>query len=253
MKVVQPADRERQTWDELADMDPFWTALTMGRKPYGWNTDDFFATGVTELAEILAVADRNGVGRNRGWALDFGCGPGRITRAAAALFDMSVGVDISERMIEHAQELNASCKNCRFETIDGRSLPHESGTFDFVFSTKVLQHMTRQQIRRILPELARVLAPDGLLVVQLPHRLPLRRRFQLKRGATVTLRGLGVPISTLITKTKMRPFRMTALAEDEVRSVLAESGLSIVEVVPSVARGSIEQRTYWATRPADHN
>jgi len=235
-------------------MDPFWTALTLGRRPYGWNEDDFFATGTAELAEVMAVADRNGVGQNRGSALDFGCGVGRITRAAAALFDISVGVDISERMITQARQLNASYKNCTFQVVaDGRSLPFASGTFDFVFSTNVLQHATRHQIRMILPELARVLAPAGLLVVQLPHRLPLRRRLQLKRGATATLRGLGVPIRTIITKTNLRPFRMTALAEDEVRSLLTESGLSIVEVVPSVARGSIEQRTYWATRPAEAN
>jgi len=37
-----------------------------------------------------------------GRALDFGCGPGRVTRALAAWFDESVGVDVSPVMIAEA-------------------------------------------------------------------------------------------------------------------------------------------------------
>lgn len=42
--------------------------------------------------------------RERGVALDFGCGVGRLTRALAAFFDRATGVDISSSMIEEAKK-----------------------------------------------------------------------------------------------------------------------------------------------------
>ena len=44
-RVSSKVDRERQTWNELADMDPFWAALTRHGRPHSWNEVDFFATG----------------------------------------------------------------------------------------------------------------------------------------------------------------------------------------------------------------
>ncbi len=174
-----------------------------------------------------------------------------MTRAMAAQFETSLGVDISERMIDQAKQMNAACSTCSFEVIaDGGSLPLESGAFDFVFSVRVLQHVARLEIRRILLELARVLAPAGLLVFQVPHRLPLRRRLQPRRHAASILLRLGVPTETLVTKMHLSLIRMTALPEAEVRRLLTDAGLSVVEVQPvPVAGGGIENRTYWATRP----
>ena len=242
---------EQRTWNELADLDPFWAALTRHGRPHSWNEADFFATGPTELAERLEVAERHGLGRQRRSALDYGCGVGRMTRAMASTFETCLGVDISERMIVQARQMNTACSNCRFDVIaDGGSLPSESGAFDFVFSVRVLQHVARREIRRILPELARVLAVGGLLVVQVPHRLPRRRRLQPRRHVASMLLRLGVPTETLVTNMHLSLMRMTALPEAEVRRLLTDAGLSVVEVRPIPnAGGGIENRTYWATRP----
>ncbi len=226
--------------------------MTRHGRPHSWDEAEFFATGPSELAERLQVAERHGLGRQRRSALDYGCGVGRITRAMAAQFETAFGLDISQRMIDQARQMNVGCSKCRFELIaDGGSLPLESGAFDLVFSVRVLQHVPRPEIFRILPELARVLAPGGLLVVQVPHRLPLRRRFQPRRHVASLLLRLGVPADTLVTKLHLSLMRMTAVPEADVRRLLTDRGLSVVEVLPMpVAGGSIENRTYWATRPA---
>ncbi len=243
-------DRDRQTWDELAAMDPFWTVLTRKGHLDHWNEAEFFATGPPELAELMQVAEQNGLSQHGRRALDYGCGVGRMTRAMAPVFETCLGVDISLEMVSNARRLNAAWPNCSFEVIAGSGpLVYDSGTFDFVYSGRVLQHVTRPEICRILGELARVLAPQGLLVVQVPHRLPLRRRLQTRRHAATVLRALGVPTSELVRKLHLNPMRMTALPESEVLALLADRGLSVVEVVPQTfATTSIESRTYWATR-----
>jgi trans-aconitate methyltransferase len=127
-------------------------------------------------------------------------------------------------------------------------LRHESGAFDLVFSARVLQHLARPEIRRILVELARVLAVGGVLVVQVPHRLPVRRRLQPRRHAASILRRLGVPAETIVTRMRLTLMRMTALPEADVRRLLTDAGLKVVDVQPIHTLGDIENRTYWATR-----
>jgi hypothetical protein len=113
----------------------------------------------------------------------------------------------------------------------------------------VLQHLARPEIRRILVELARVLAVGGVLVVQVPHRLPVRRRLQPRRRVASILHRLGVPTETIVTRMRLNVMRMTALPETEVRRLLADAGLEVVEVQPIHSLvGDIENRTYWATR-----
>jgi SAM-dependent methyltransferase len=242
--------KERRTWNELAELDPFWAALTNYGPPHAWQEADFFATGPAELAERLEVAERHGLGSLRRSALDYGCGVGRITRAMAAQFGTALGLDISERMIAKAKLMNADRSNCSFEVVaDGGSLHYESGAFDLVFSARVLQHLARPEIRRILVELARVLAVGGVLVVQVPHRLPVRRRLQPRRRVASILRRLGVPNETIVTRLRLTLMRMTALPEADVRRLLTDAGLNVVEVQPIHSLGGdIENRTYWATR-----
>lgn len=83
-----------------------WAVVSEPTRRFGgWDEREFFATGETEVAEILARGHELGVPRSTHDALEFGCGLGRITRALAARYDRVVGVDISTEMLERARAL----------------------------------------------------------------------------------------------------------------------------------------------------
>ena len=74
----------RDTWDELGRRDAMWAVLSgplEGRR--SWNRDDFFRTGVEEVAAVLRRTTQLGALPHLGRALDFGCGIGRLSQALA--------------------------------------------------------------------------------------------------------------------------------------------------------------------------
>lgn len=92
--------------------------------------------------------------------LDVGCGTGRLIASIACMYPMLVGVDPAAQMLRVARrQLRGASLVC------GRAegLPIASGAFDVVTSTLSLRHW--QEPSRGIRELARVLAPDGVMVV----------------------------------------------------------------------------------------
>ena len=172
---------DRRDWEALGRSDPLWAVWTHpDRRGGGWagHEDEFFGAGAGEVEGILAAGARHGVPAARARALDFGCGVGRLTRALAERFDEVLGLDLSGAMVERARELNADRPNCRFEVNATAELPAlGNGSFDLVLSLITLQHVSdRAAVRSYLRELARVLAPGGLLAVQVPVHVPRRVR-----------------------------------------------------------------------------
>lgn len=106
-----------------------------------------------------------------GRALDFGCGLGRMTRALARSFDEVVGTDISDVMIAKARQL-AREKNISFIQVKEPNLPFPSASFDFVFSTLVIQHIDEPWSQLYFAELCRMLKPQGYLCADIPSHLP---------------------------------------------------------------------------------
>ena len=67
------------------------------------------------------------------------------------------------------------------------------GSFDLVYSNLVLQQQpSRAVVEQYLAEFMRVAHGGGLVVFQLPAKLRLRRRLQLRRRAYGLLRASGV-------------------------------------------------------------
>lgn len=93
-------------------------------------------------------------------ALDLGCGTGKAARVLAARYPAAevVGVDLSPAMIEQARALLPAelAGRVRFEVADAAKLPFPDAFFDLV----VLLNMIP-----FFPELARVTAPDGAVVL----------------------------------------------------------------------------------------
>ncbi len=78
------------------------------------------------------------------------------------------GVDVDERTVEHAT-LNWSSPSVSFTTGGALDLSRfEAGSFDAVIAFETVEHVTEQE--RMLAEIDRVLAPDGVLIISTPDR-----------------------------------------------------------------------------------
>ena len=96
-----------ETWDGFGRKDPLWAILSSpGTEGNNWDPDDFFKTGVEQVNGLREHGADFGFRMSGGRAMDFGCGAGRLTQALADHFDHSVGVDISEAMVELARKHN---------------------------------------------------------------------------------------------------------------------------------------------------
>lgn len=181
----------RAGWDDAAREDAMFYIITdPARSQGGWTAEEFFAHG---RREIDAAMDRlKEVAEVRmGRALDFGCGIGRLTQALAAHFKRVDGVDVSTEMIDRARSHNQHPGRVEYH-LNGERLPFRAGTFDFVYSMIVLQHMPQVLQQGYVEEFFRVLKPGGLAMFAIPDGSD----FQHPNG---WLSMYGVPAGTVET------------------------------------------------------
>jgi SAM-dependent methyltransferase len=95
--------------------------------------------------------------------LEYGCGGGQWSIYLARLGARPVGLDLSIRQLEHAQRLMARA-GVRFPIVnaDAERTPLADSSFDIVMCDHGA--MTFADPYRTVPEVARVLRPDGLFV-----------------------------------------------------------------------------------------
>jgi SAM-dependent methyltransferase len=119
-------------------------------------TVDYFATLKAKL--LFSYARPDATAR----VLDFGCGTGLSTRALAReLGDRAklIGVDPSAACIEVARR-NAP-RNVVHEQLTPNAIPLATGAVDVAVASCVFHHIERDEHRRWLAELVRVLRPGG--------------------------------------------------------------------------------------------
>lgn len=225
-------ERAGEDWDELAELDPFWAILGDRARDADFDLDAFFTSGELELSRVLGTAEEHGAAPPFGRALDFGCGLGRLVRAMSALFAECVGIDVSVRMVERARDLNADRPNCTFGVGWSPDVGSGPGSFDFVYSRLVLQHLSRSAIVQAVAGMIRVARPGGLVVLQVPWYLPLRNRIQPRRRLWHALRPLGVPPRLLHGRFGLHPVSLTAVPEQAIRAVVEQAGATIVLAEP---------------------
>ncbi|HYM95855.1 MAG TPA: class I SAM-dependent methyltransferase, partial [Candidatus Sulfotelmatobacter sp.] len=186
----------------------------------------FFQTGVSEIDQVLGDLARLGVTVEPGRALDFGCGPGRLTQALAAHFTQVDGVDISPSMIALANQHNRHPDRCRYHLNRSDSLaifPDE--TFDFVYSNITLQHMEPGYAKGYLREFVRCLRPNGVVVFQIPGR---------QTGLRPRLKAL-MPEPLLEAYRRLRyhghpAARIHGIPQAEVLALCQAEGIAVLEV-----------------------
>lgn len=182
IKLPQDLSEIQKNWDDLGNRDPFYAiASKKGKKDGKWDKQEFFQTGIDEIEYIMKEIKQLNIKISHTRALDFGCGVGRITQPLLTYFDNVDGVDISPSMIEIANSYNKCEDKIHYYLNNKNSLGiFKNGTYDFIYSTEVLQHMHPQYQEDYLLEFLRILSPDGLLVFQLPSRcLGIIKKLQL--------------------------------------------------------------------------
>jgi SAM-dependent methyltransferase len=114
-----------------------------------------------------AFARRFAVGKR---VLDAACGEGYGTALIGAVAAAAVGVDIDAAAVAHATARYGAADRMRFVECSCVALPLPDAAFDMVMSFETIEHLAAADQPRMLAEFARVLAPDGILVISSPNK-----------------------------------------------------------------------------------
>jgi SAM-dependent methyltransferase len=212
------------------------------------------ATGHANVAEFMdngldvaIVCRKYGRLRSHGIVLDMGCGVGRLALpltqylGAAGRYE---GVDVMRGPIDWcSQNIATAYPNFRFRHQDVRStyynpegtispasyiFPFDSNSFDLVFLGSVFTHLLPKEMTHYLAEITRLLRPGGrcLMSYFLLEDGVLKDPHNKSRDACFAYDGAGY-----WTTNKDVPEAAVAYEETDVRSAIAEKGLSIVEPI----------------------
>jgi SAM-dependent methyltransferase len=139
--ISMKTDRD---WEKWAQQNAYYGVLASPEYDAPRMTDTnrarFFASGETHLKDVLQTAQAClHANITFGKALDFGCGVGRVLTPLARRFREVVGIDSSDTMRQICAQ-NLPDPNIRLlGTVD--SLSNERGSFDFIHSFIVFQHI----------------------------------------------------------------------------------------------------------------
>jgi SAM-dependent methyltransferase len=234
-------EQVRADWTRLGAEDPLWAVHVAPDKRGGrWEVEEFLDLGRQDVDRARGIL--TGLGLPTTWhrVLDFGCGAGRLSQALAEHADEVVGLDVSPPMLETARALDRSDGRCSFvlgEDPDLRAFP--DGSFDLVYTERVLQHLPRPVLENYLAEFVRVLRPGGVAYLHCTTRpmwTPRGMAWRFAPGPLVRWaqrRLLGYPA----------PMRMTGMTEERVAAVVGAAG---AEVLAGVAVD--EPETHWQAR-----
>ena len=193
-------------WERFGELDPYWAVLTDEKFRAGKISPDsrreFFQSGeahlewVTEMVRVTVDPDFAPAR-----AVDVGCGVGRVLVPLARRCRDTVGVDVASSMLREAKK-NLADAGVSAELVPGDDdLTRVTGTFDFVHSYIVFQHVPPSRGEKICAALLAKLRPAGVAALHFSYRTPLTPRQRALRWGRLKTRLLG-PILNLL---KRRP------------------------------------------------
>lgn len=227
----------KKNWDEFGATDPLWAILTENdKKGNQWDLEDFFKAGIDEIDGVMKYVQSLDIQLNKGTALDFGCGVGRLTQALAKYFDKVYGVDIASSMIKLAETYNKHGEKCSFvlNAVDNLDV-FESNSFDFIYTNIVLQHMEPQYALKYIREFIRLLSKGGILIFQLPSER--RRSDKFPRNIVRKLIPCSIMDKLFYLRldieawfSKSPRMEMYAIHREEMTKILRDNGVKVVDV-----------------------
>jgi SAM-dependent methyltransferase len=136
----------RESYDELATEYTLRIANELRHKPF-------------DQSQLLKFSAET---RGDGLICDVGCGPGHVARFLRDAGSDVFGVDLSPRMIKEARRLNPGIP---FEEGDMLGLNLGDETLAGVVAFYSIVNLSEDCLDAVFHEVARVLKPDGLLLV----------------------------------------------------------------------------------------
>lgn len=101
--------------------------------------------------------------------LDIACGEGYGSALLARTAGSVVGVDVSPAAVAHASKAYADRTNLRYVEGSCTAIPLPDASVDVAVTFETLEHIEGQEA--FMAELARVLTPEGLLLLSCPNKL----------------------------------------------------------------------------------
>lgn len=196
--------RSRAFWDRAARENARWHIATAAAA----DPDDFAASGRRETDVFLAHA---GLVPDRSLTvLEIGCGIGRMTARLAEVYGRVIALDVSQVMLDQAEQALAGRDNVTYVLGSGSDLAGiDSESVDVVFSYIVLQHMpTVAGQLEYFRETRRVLRRGGAAAIQIRSNTPtalaldwgghLGHRVRGHRTLSKAWRGARIPRTELL-------------------------------------------------------
>jgi SAM-dependent methyltransferase len=173
--------RMRSDWNERAVEDAYYY-VAFGRREQ--DDEEFFSTAADVVKGLVADLGRL---RARDAALEIGCGPGRLMKPLSRHFGEIHGVDVSDEMVQLAQQRLRDLRNAQAHHTSGSDLSQfADNSFDFVYSYAVFQHIpSREVVFNYLREAHRVLKPGGVLRCQLNGLPPHAKQYDTWSGVRI--------------------------------------------------------------------
>ena len=170
----------QQNWNEFGKTDFLWRKSTgKGNK---CKIKQFFKTGINEIDKVMKQIKSLEIKLTYKRALDFGCGPGRLTQPLVKYFDEVHGVDISFSMIERANKYNRHKNKCVYHVNEKDNLRlFKENYFDFIYTTTTLENMEPKYAKRYIKEFLKILSHQGLLIFQIPSQ-KIKKYSKLKQA-----------------------------------------------------------------------
>lgn len=135
--------------------------------------DGYFAS-VAELFKASNLSARSEIR-----AIELGCGEGFSTQRLAKLLPVQAVLEASEYVAPLVPKAQANNPGIKITQESVYELQHADNSFDLVFLLEVLEHLDYPD--KALAEIARILKPDGFLILGVP-REPLWRVLNMARG-----------------------------------------------------------------------
>jgi SAM-dependent methyltransferase len=224
------------SWKKWGQADPYYAVLTSEKyrgENLAPNVAEFFASGQDYISDLLEHLHRLYDGMTNGTALDFGCGVGRLLIPLALRYERTIGVDISEGMLQEAA-INFEkygLSNATF-VVSNDSLSQVRGNVDLVHSMIVLQHIPVPRGMQIMEKLLNLLNPGGIAALHVPISPPSLVRNALNL-ATSHVPGLSTLTNVVRGRRPGDPFMlMNSYDPEAVFRLFRRCGMTNIFIQP---------------------
>lgn len=225
-------------WEKLGRRDPFYGVLSH-EKYHMTNinedsVEEFFGTGKAYI-DLIMDTIRKYVDPDFKplTALDFGCGVGRVLVHLARSFKYVVGVDVSDSMLSHAKR---ACEQRKIENVafikGNDQLSEVKGSFDFIHSFIVFQHIPTRRGEMLFGNLIRRLSAGGIGAIHLTYSSKL----SIKAKVITWIRNNIPYVHNLVNLSKRRDLnfpstQMNRYDLNNIFRILQEAGCHRVHVL----------------------